>query len=43
MGKLRNGKAAGNNEVTGDMVKGGVVMVVDWIWKLCNMAFECNA
>ena len=22
------------------MIKGGVNMVVDWMWRLCNMAFE---
>ena len=22
------------------MVKGGGYVVVEWIWKLCNMAFE---
>ena len=31
MGKLKNGKAAGKNEVTGEMVKGGGDMVVDFI------------
>ena len=36
--KLKNGK----DEVTEEMVKGGGEVVVDWIWKLCNMAFESN-
>ena len=36
MGKLEKGK----DEVTGEMVKGGGDIVVDWIWRLCNMAFE---
>ena len=27
--KLRNGKAAGNNEVTGEMVKSGCEFVID--------------
>ena len=40
VGKLKNRKVAGNNEVIGVMVKGGGDMVVDWIWKLYNMAFE---
>ena len=40
VGKLRNGKAAGRDEITGEMVKGGGDRVVDWIWRLCNMAFE---
>ena len=26
--------------VTGEMVKSGGDMVVNWIWRLCNMAFE---
>ena len=40
VGKLRNGKSAGKDEVTGEMTKGGGNKVVDWIWRLCNMAFE---
>ena len=38
--KFKNGKAAGIDEVTEEMVKGGGDMLVDWIWKLRNMAFE---
>ena len=37
MGKLKNGKAAGKDEVTGEMIKGGGNRVVDWgdvIWLL---------
>ena len=37
--KLKNGKVAGKDKVTEEMVKGGDVGV-DWIWKLCNMAIE---
>ena len=40
MGKLKNGKAAGKDEVTGEMIKGGGNRVVDCIWRLCTMAFE---
>ena len=40
MGKLKNGKVAFKDEVTGEMIKGGGNWVVDWIWRLCNMAFE---
>ena len=40
VGKLKNGKTAGEDEVTGKIIKGGGNRVVDWIWKLCNMAFE---
>ena len=40
VGKLKNGKDAGKDEVRGEMIKGGGNRVVDWIWRLCNMAFE---
>ena len=37
MGKLKNGK----DEVTvREMIKGGSNRVLNWIWSLCNMAFE---
>ena len=39
-GKLKNGKAAGKDEITGEIIKGGGDRVVDWIWKLCNITFE---
>ena len=35
-----NGKAADTDEITEEMKKGGGDRVVDWIWSLCNMAFE---
>ena len=38
--KLKNGKAAGEDEITGEMIKGGGDRVVDWIWRLCKMCFE---
>ena len=38
--KLKNGKAVDKDEVTGKMIKGGGDRVVNWIWKLYNMAFE---
>ena len=31
---------AGKDEVTGEMIKGGGDSVVDWIWRMCNIAFE---
>ena len=40
MGKHKNGKAAGKDEITGEMIKVGDDKVVDWIWRLCNMAFK---
>ena len=38
--KLKNGKAAGKDEITGEMIKGRGDRVVDLIWSLCNMAFD---
>ena len=38
--KFKNGKAAAKDEITGERIKGGGGRVVDWIWRLCNMAFE---
>ena len=40
VGKLKNGKAAGKDKITGEIIKGGGDRVVDWIWRLCKMAFE---
>ena len=37
MGKLKNGKAAGKDEITVETIKGGCDRVVDWIWSLCNV------
>ena len=42
-GKLRNRKSSGKDEVTGKMIKDGGNRVVDWIWRLCNMAYENGA
>ena len=39
VGKLKNGKAASKDEITGKKINGGSDRVVDWIWRLCNMAF----
>ena len=40
VGKLKNGKVAGGDEITGEMIKGGGDRVVDWIWRPCSVAFE---
>ena len=40
VGKLKNGKATCGDKIPGEMIKGGGDRVVDWIWRLCNMAFE---
>jgi hypothetical protein len=37
--KLKNGKSAGIDGITGEMIKNGGEIVIDWIWKLCNKAF----
>jgi hypothetical protein len=37
--KLKNGKSAGIDEITGEMIKNGGERMIDWIWKLCNKAF----
>ena len=42
MGKLKNGKVAGKDEIIGEIIKGRGNRVVDWIWRLCNMAFESD-
>ena len=33
VGKVKNGKAGGKDEVTREMVMGGGDIVVDWIWR----------
>ena len=38
--KLKNGKAASKDEITIEMKKDGGDRVVDWIWRMSNMAFE---
>ena len=40
VGKPKNGKVAGKNEITGKMIQGESDRVVDWIWRLSNIAFE---
>ena len=40
MGKVKSGKAAGRDKVTGEMIKGWGELVITWISKLCNVAFE---
>ena len=40
VGKLMNGMVIGNDEIRGEIIKGGNDRVVYWIGKLCNMVFE---
>ena len=40
VGKLKYGKAAGKDEIIGEIIKGGGEKVVNWIWRLFNVAFE---
>ena len=42
VGKLKHGKAPVGDEITREMIKGEGDRVVDWIWRLCNMAFESS-
>src|SRR5678815_3399611 len=37
--KLKNGKSASIDEITGEMIKNGGEIVIEWIWKLCNKEF----
>ena len=41
--ELTNGRAVGGDEITGEMITGGGDRVLDWIWRLYNMAFESKA
>ena len=38
--KAKSGKAAGKDEITGEMIKGRGDKVGDWIWKLCNVMWS---
>ena len=40
VGKLRNGKIVGKDDVIEGTVNCVGELVINWIWKLCNMAFE---
>ena len=40
VGRLKNGRDTGKDEVTGEMIKGGDDRMVNLILRLCNMAFE---
>ena len=42
VGKLKNGQATGKDENTREIIEGGGDRV-DWIWRLCNMAFQSGA
>ena len=42
MGKLKNGKTASKDEVTGEMINGGGNRVVDWIWRLFRVVLCRN-
>ena len=38
--RLKTGKATGKAEVIGEIIKNWGGPVIDWVWKLCRMAFE---
>ena len=40
VGKLKNGKAEDKDEIIGEIIRGEGDRAVDWIWRVCNMAFE---
>ena len=40
VGVLRNGKAVGKDEVTGEIFRSGRELMIDNIWRLCNMTFD---
>ena len=40
VGKLKNGKSTGKDEITREMIKGGGEKVMVGVWRLYNMAFE---
>ena len=40
--KLKNGKASDRDEITREMIKGGGDREVDWVRRLCNIAFESD-
>ena len=40
VGKLKDGKAAVKHQITREIIKGGGDRVVDWSWRVCNIAFE---
>ena len=42
VGKLKNGKTASKDEVTGEMINGGGNRVVDWIWRLFRVVLCRN-
>ena len=42
VGKLKNRKAAGKDETTGEMIKGGRDRVADSIGKPCNVVFKSS-
>ena len=42
MKKTKNGSTVFKNEVTGGRMMSGRVLVIHWVWKLCNVAFECR-
>ena len=42
VGKPKNEKATGKDEITGEMITVEVTRVVDWTWRLCNMACDCS-
>ena len=42
VGKFKNGKVAGKDEITVTSTFYQFFIVVDWIWRLCNMTSESD-
>ena len=42
MDKLKNGKAAGIDDISAEMLKCGGDRVKEWMWKVCKEAFKCG-
>ena len=42
VGKFKNGKSTVKDDITGEVIKGGSDRMVDWVWRLCNMALESD-
>ena len=38
--RLKTGKGADKDEDTEEMIQRGNELVIDWIWKLCEMGFD---
>ena len=35
--RIKNAKTISKDEITGGIIKGGSELVIEWVYKLCNM------